>query len=162
MSEQQKAPTPKQVDALIAEFAAAQSVALAAGAEAKARAAVADEVKARLTAMVEMFGARYAEKSKRLAGLRNTATTTTATRVTVDDKACDELRAYLDTVKLPGIAEKFFSVRTTYQLVASPAEVLKTLTLGARIRANISALVRGCFQVKVNSPSLKVDIAGVA
>src|ERR1039457_4211637 len=84
------APTPKQVDALIAEYAAAQSEAAALGATAKIFSDKAGEIKIRLTAMVEQWGERHTEKSRRLAGLNgNTATTTTATPTVIVPAAVD-------------------------------------------------------------------------
>ena len=159
MSEvQETAPTPKEIDALIREFAAAQSEAAALGATAKVLNEKAGEIKVRLTAMVEQFGVRHTEKSKRLAGEHNTATTTTATRVAIDDEAVERFRAYLGKSELPELSGKFFREVISYSIVAAPAEVLKTLTLGARIRTKITALLGLCFQIKTNNPSLKVDV----
>lgn len=162
MSETGKAPTPRAIDALIAEYAQAQEIAIAAGAEAKAKTAIADAVKVRLTAMVEEYGARHTDKSKRLAGLHNTATTTTATRVSVDAGAVDAFKSYLDQAEMPELVDRFFSTRVTYSLVEGPADVLKTLSLGKRVHTKISSLLGLCFQVKTNTPSLKVEVVAAA
>lgn len=151
------APTPKQIDALIDEFAKAQSVAMATAAIAKTDSAAAGEIKVRLTAMVEAHGFRHTEKSKRLIGLHNTATTTTATRVSVDDGAVEELRTYLGKQDIPQLSERFFVAHTTYSLVSGPQDVLKTLSLGKRIHEKISSLLGLCFQIKTNTPSLKIE-----
>jgi hypothetical protein len=151
------APTPKQIDALIAEYAAAQNKAAALGAVAKLSSDAAGEIKVRLTAMVEQWGGRHTEKSKRLAGLHNTATTTTATRVSIDDGAVETFRAYLGTTEMPELAGQFFVAHTSYSLVSGPDEKLKTLTMGARLRTKITGLLKGCFQIKTNAPSLKVE-----
>jgi hypothetical protein len=150
-------PTPKQVDALIAEYAAAQSKAAELGAVAKLSSDAAGEIKVRLTVMVERWGGRHTEKSRRLTGLHNTATTTTATRVSIDDAAVETLRRYLGTTETPELAGEFFVAHTSYSLVSGPDEKLKTLTMGARLRTKITGMLKGCFQIKTNAPSLKVD-----
>jgi hypothetical protein len=152
------APTPKQIDALIVKYAGLQQETIAAGAASRKASDAADVVKAELTLMVESFGLAHTDKSKRLVGLHNTATTTTGTRVSVDDAAVDGLREYLDKTELPELAGRFFVARTTYSLVQGPAEVLKTLTLGKRVRTQISSLLGLCFQVKTNAPSLKIVV----
>jgi glutamine synthetase type III len=151
------APTPKQVDALIAEYAAAQSKAMALSAVAKISSDAAGEIKVRLTAMVEQWGGRHTEKSKRLAGLHNTATTTTATRVSIDDGAVNAFWDFAVKSEIPDLASRFFIAHTSYSLVSGPDELLKTMTMGTRIRTKITAMLKGCFEIKTNAPSLKVD-----
>lgn len=153
------APTPKQIDRLIAEYAAAQSEAAGHAAVAKTSSEAAGEIKLRLTAIVEKFGSRHTEKSKRLAGLHNTATTTTATRVTIDDAAVEKLRGYLATTESPELVEEFFVPHTSYSLVSGPDEKLKSLTMGARLRTKITGLLKNCFEIKTQNPSLKVELA---
>lgn len=154
-----KQPTPKEIDKLIAEYAAALSVAEADAAGAKKSSDAAGEIEVRLTAMVEKWGGRHTEKSKRLAGVHNTATTTTATRVSIDDAAVEKLRGYLGTSETPELAEEFFVAHTSYSLVRGPTEKLKTLTMGARLRTKITGMLGLCFQIKTNTPSLKVGLA---
>lgn len=151
-----KAPTPAQVDALIDEYAKAQQDAQAAATVAKVLTATQDEVKGRLVAMVEAFGVRHTEKSKRLVGLHNTATTTTGTRTSIDDGAVEKLRSYLGKEDLVQLHDRFFVTHTTYSLVSGPAEVLKTLDLGTKIRNKITSMLGLCFQIKTNAPSLKI------
>ena len=152
-------PTPKEIDALIAEYAAAQGIALEMGAMAKEASDTAGGIKVRLTAMVETWGGRHTAKSKRLAGLHNTATTTTATRVSVDDAAVEAMRTFLSTTEQPELAEQFFVSHTSYSLVAGPDEKLKSLTMGGRLRAKIRSLLKNCFEIKTNTPSLKIEMA---
>ncbi len=154
-----KAPTPKQVDELIAEFAAAQSNARMMAAVAATAADTAGDIKVRLTAMVEQWGGRHTEKSKRLTGLHNTATTTTATKVSIDDAAVEKLRGYLSTTEMPELAEQFFVAHTSYSLVSGPDEKLKSLTMGARLRTKLTGMIKSCFSIKTNTPSLKVELA---
>lgn len=151
-------PAPKQIDALIASFAAAQSNAAEWAACAKVRADKAGEIKVHLTAMVETWGGRHTEKSKRLVGLHNTATTTTATRVSIVDEAVEKLRNYLGTTETPDLAEEFFVEHISYSLVSGPDEKLKTLTMGARLRTKIAGMLKSCFEIKTSAPSLKVDV----
>jgi hypothetical protein len=153
------APTPKQIDELIAEYAAAQNEAAALGAAAKLLSDKAGEIKASLTATVERWGARHTEKSKRLAGLRHLAQTTTATRVSIDDAAVEKLRAYLGTTETPELAQEFFVAHTSYSLVSGPGDKLKTLTMGTRLRTKITGMLKGCFTIKTSAPSLKVELA---
>lgn len=157
-----KAPTPEEIDTLIANYAEAQGEAMAIGAVAKLKLDAAGVLKAQLTATVEQWGARYTEKSKRLAGAHHTATTTTGTRIAIDPAAVAQFKDYLDSAELPDVVERFFLAHTSYSLVDGPTEVLRTLDLGKRIRAKIAALVGLCFQVKTNAPSLKVDVAELA
>lgn len=157
MKELHKAPTPAQVDVLVERYSEAKQLADAAKAAAGVMSANADEVKAELVTLVEMFGFRHTEKSKRLAGLHNTATTTTATRVSVDDAAVGTFRSYLEDQELMELSGRFFVAHTTYSLVEGPAEVLKTLSLGKRVRDKISSLIGLCFQIKTNAPSLKIE-----
>jgi hypothetical protein len=157
MNETRKAPTPAQVDALVSRYAEAKQEADALAAVAKLKNEAAGEIKAELVAMVETFGARHTEKSKRLAGEHNTATTTTATRVSVDDKAVEELRGYLLKQEMVEICGRFFVAHTTYSLVEGPQEVLKTLSLAKRIRDKVASLLGLCFRISTNAPSLKIE-----
>ena len=153
-----KAPTPAQVDALVNRYAEAQHIADEAGAAAKVKQAAAYEIKGHLTAMVESFGFRHTEKSKRITGLHTVATTTTATRVSIDDAAVETFRGYLEGQELTELAGRFFISHTSYSLVEGPQEVLKSLSLGKRVRDKISSLIGLCFQVKTNAPSLKIEV----
>lgn len=151
-------PRAQWIDAKIAEYQELKEKADVAGAAAKLAADAAGVVKAELTELVEKFGARHTEKSKKLAGVHNTATTTTATRVTIDAERVEELRVWLDKESLPDVAQRFFVEQKTYSLVEGPAEVLKTLTLGRRIQTKITAMLGLCFAIKTNAPSLKVEV----
>ena len=151
-------PKPKEIDALILKFSRLEAKLARVVVLKKLREERVAVVKAELVAMVQAYGAKHAEKSKRLVGLRNTATITTGTLVAVDDKAVDAFKSYLDGAELPGLRERFFTEQTTYQLVAAPAEVLKTLDLKGKIRTKLTALVSACFQIKTKAPSLKVDV----
>jgi hypothetical protein len=154
-----QAPSREAVDALVLEYEAAQTAYVEASGASTAAAIAQAEVKARLVLMVETHGFRHTEKSKRLVGLHNTATTTTGTRVSIDSAAVDALRSYLDTD--PGVpsqlSTRFFTSSVSYSMVAGPGEVLKTLTLGKRLRTKITSLLGLCFQVKTNAPSLKIE-----
>ena len=152
------APTPKQIDKLIVEYAAALSEVVAATEAASISNAAAREIKERLTAMVEKWGGRYTDKSKKLEGLHNTAITTTATRVSIDDAAVEKLRVYLANTETPELASEFFVSHTSYSLVKGPDEKLKTLTMGAKLRTKIKGLLKGCFKINTNTPSLKVEL----
>jgi hypothetical protein len=180
-------PTHKQIDALILEYAAASAdfqssgnvkrlagesaaelgVRLAAwddandSTQAAAQLVVLD-VKARLVAMVAAHGARHAEKSMRLSGDHNQATVTRGTQAEIQPDGVAELKAYLDKIKIPDITKMFFTERISYSLVAGPAEVLKTLTLGSRTRIKMTALVASCFKIKSNAPALKIEAIAAA
>lgn len=152
------APTPKQIDALIAEYAEAQSDALAAKAAAGVMQEKADHLKAGLVAMVEAHGQKYTEKSKRLEGIHNKATTTTATRVVTKPASVDEFRASLEIEELPDLMPKFFTTHVSYSLVNGPGEVMKTLSLPARLRAKLERLLGRCFEITTSAPSLKIEV----
>jgi hypothetical protein len=180
-------PTPKQIDALILEYAAASADMQSHGAvkrqpgesaaeleerlqswtratseaQAVARVVVLD-AKSRLLAMVAAHGARHAEKSMRLNGEHNQATVTRGTRVEVQPDRVAKLKTHLDQIEIPGIASLFFTEHISYSLVAAPAEVLKTLELGGRIRTKLTALIALCFKIKTNEPSLKIAAVAAA
>lgn len=158
MSEVLKRPTPAEIDALVLEYDKAQRKVLRAAVLAKGRAAAVDALKTRLIPLVQQFGEKHAEKSMRLKGLHNTATITTGTRTEVVAAGVTALKAYFDKSRLPALMKRFFQVHVSYSLVQGPGEVLKTLKLGKRRREILDALVHGCFDVKTNAPSLKVDV----
>jgi hypothetical protein len=152
-------PTPRQIDALIAQYAEAQKQAQALGATALLVNRAVGEKKDALTALVEKWGARHTEKSKRLEGHHNTATTTTASKSTIDDAAVEKLRVYLGTTETPELAGEFFVAHTSYSLVSGPDEKLKTLTMATRLRTKVTGLIKDCFKIKTGAPSLKVELA---
>lgn len=152
-------PTPKAIDSLIEQFAEARDLAQNVAATAKMASDAADEIKVRLTAMVEKWGGRHTAKSRRLAGLRNTATTTTGTLVSIDDAAVEAMRLFLGSTETPRLSEEFFVAHTSYSLVSSPDEKLKGLHVGVRLRTKITGLLKACFEVKTKTPSLKVELA---
>jgi len=153
------APTPKQIDALIAKYSAAQTRADALAATARILGAAAGEIKVELTAMVEKWGGRHTDKSKRLEGIHNTATTTTGTLTWIDAAAVEKLRLYLGKTETPTLAKEFFEEHTTYNMVKGPAGKLKTLTMGARLRTKLTAKIGLCFKIDTKAPSLKVELA---
>jgi hypothetical protein len=152
-----KAPTAAEIDALVREYAAsAAAVAFATGMLGTANKAQ-SEIKGRLIALVEAFGQRHTEKSKRLTGAHSIATSTTGTRLSTDPVAIANFKQYLESAETPGLLDRFFSAHTTYSLVDGPADVLRTLDLGKRAAAKIASLVSLCFKVSTNAPSLKVE-----
>lgn len=156
--ETEVAPTPQQVDELIAECAAARKTAAAEKAVAKLSSAAADAIDDKLTAMVEQWGGRHTEKSKRLAGLDgNTATTTTATPTVIVPEAVDKLFVFLKVKAMARYLGHFFHRQITYSIVAAPAEVLEKLKLSDTIRETLTPLVAMCFKVTKNAPGLKVN-----
>jgi hypothetical protein len=152
------APTPKEIDALVRDYAEAQAAVQAAARVMKTASVAQDQIKARLTLLVESFGLRHTEKSKRLTGLHNFATTTTGTRVSIDQTAVTSFKTYLDSSQRPELVDRFFSAHTSYSLVEGPADVLRTLDLGKRATTRIASLVGLCFKILTNAPSLKIDL----
>jgi hypothetical protein len=160
--EEMKPPTPKEVDALIAEYADAQQIVAATRAAASVAQESADRVKTRLVEMVETFGRRHTEKSKRIEGIHNKATTTTATCVVTDAVAIEKLHEYVEQQDLVELEGKLFVKQVSYALVGSPDEVLRMMSFTARIRTRLTALVKSCFKITTRAPSLKIDVARVA
>jgi hypothetical protein len=156
------APTPQQIDALIERFATAKREADSLLAVARLKSEASDTIKAELVAMVETYGARHTEKSKRLKGAHNTATTTKATRVSIDPAAVETFRAWLQERELAEISGRFFVEQVTYSLVEGPQEVLKTLSLAKRIREKVESLLGLCFKINTNAPSLKIETVAPA
>jgi hypothetical protein len=158
VEEEVKAPTPSQIDALVREYSgSAAAVAFASGMLSTANKAQ-GEIKVRLIAMVESFGFRHTEKSKRLLGAHSTATTTTGTFLSVDAEAVTAFRTYLDSCDMPNLSERFFSAHTSYSLVDGPADVLRTMDLGKRVATKISSMVALCFKVSTKAPTLKIEV----
>jgi hypothetical protein len=152
-----KAPTPTEIDALVREYtASAAAVAFASGMLSTANKAQ-GEIKLRLIALVENWGFRHTEKSKRLLGAHSTATTTTGTFLSVDAAAVNAFKAYLDSSKMPNLSTRFFSAHTSYSLVDGPVDVLRTLDLGKRVATKIASMVGLCFKISTKAPSLKVE-----
>jgi hypothetical protein len=42
--------------------------------------------------------------------------------------------------------------------VSGPDAKLKTLTVGDRLRTKITGMLKGCFDIKTATPSLKVEL----
>ncbi|MFP5268477.1 MAG: hypothetical protein ACLGQU_14080 [Acidobacteriota bacterium] len=154
-------PAPRQIDALIEEYAALQSSLLQQRDVQRSLQEKCDERKAKLLEWIEAYGVHHTGKSCRLHGLHHSAVATTATLVQVDEAACDAFRGYLEKTLPEGAAERFFTRQVSYHIVKGPDEVLRTLELPARIRNRVSELVRACFRVTAKAPSLRVDLAGV-
>lgn len=151
-------PTPAEIDSLAREYASTSAaVAFATGMLGTANRAH-SETKVRFIAMVEAFGFRHTEKSKRLLGAHSIATTTTGTLLTVNGTAVTTFKEYLDTCgHTPALTDRFFQAHTSYSLVDGPADVLRTLDLPKRIATKIASLVGLCFNVTTKAPSLKVE-----
>jgi hypothetical protein len=155
------APSVKEIDDLIVKYSTARKAADAEKAVAKVSSAAADVVEEQLTAMVEQWGARHTEKSKRLAGLNgNTATTTTATPTVIVPTAVEKFLAFLREKKMVRFLGHFFERNISYSLVAAPAAVLKGLKIADETRETLAPLVALCFEVKKNAPGLKVECPG--
>lgn len=163
MSETQPvAPSGKKIDDLIFRYSVLKAAVDAADATKKKAQADADVLKAEVIALVKQFGAKHAEKSKRLTGLRNTATITIGSVTTIVDAAVELFRKYLLNLNRPGLVSLFFTETTTYQLVGSPREVVKTLDVPAKTREKLTTLLAVCFDTKSKEPSLKVDVPETA
>jgi hypothetical protein len=161
-TEMVKAPTPAQIDALIGEYAEAQQAAIAMKTAQQVAQEAADRIKVRLVEWVETFGRKHTEKSKRLDGIHNKATTTTAVTTTTDPQAIDTLHQYLEKQELVELEGALFQKHVTYTLVASPREVLAKVSLAGRIRAKLTALVDHCFRTTTKAPSLKIEVAEIS
>jgi hypothetical protein len=153
-----KRPTGREFDALLTRFAGLQSSAQEAAEAASEKKAAVDAVKDEIVGIVKLFGVRHAEASMRMQGERTTATVTTGRMTKQNDAAIDELRGYLEKSGIEGVSEQFFTPVTTYKLVGSPAEVVKTLSGPANVLKKIKGLVALCFEVVTKAPSLKVDV----
>lgn len=151
-------PAAKDIDALIFKFGVLDAVATGIAARAKNARADADVVKAEVIALVDAWGVKHAEKSKRLEGDHNQATVTRGTRTDSVPEKIEELKAHLDKSKIPQLKERFFQEHTTYSLVAGPGEVLKTLDLKKKFREKLTAMLAACFKIETNNPSLKVVV----
>lgn len=155
-------PKPQAIDDLIFRYSVLKTAVDAASVVKTKAEADMGVLKAEVIALVQSFGAKHAEKSKRLKGLRNTATITTGTKTTLLDAFVEKFRQYLLKLATPDVYKMFFTAITTYQLVASPAEVLKSLNVPAKVRTRLKVLLAQCFEVTSNAPSLKVDVAETA
>lgn len=152
-------PRPQAIDDLLFRYSVLKAALDAAGVVKKKAEDDVNVLKAEVIALVQSFGAKHAEKSKRLKGLRNTATITTGTKTTLLDAYVEKFRLFLVKLAMPAVYKLFFTETTTYQLVASPGEVLNSLDVPRAIRTKLHVLLTQCFEVTSNAPSLKVDVA---
>jgi hypothetical protein len=158
VGDEAKCPTPKEIDRLIVEYASAQKTLMSAQVVAKVAGEAAGVLKTRLTAMVEAFGARSTECSRRLEGIRNSATTTTGRTLVTDGAAVEAFKTYLDASDMPDLVGQFFVAHTSYSMVAAPADVLAKLSLVERVRRKMASLLGLCNRVALKTPSLKVEV----
>jgi len=158
MERAMKRPTGKEFDALVTQFAGLQSAAQEAAKAASEKKAAADAVKDEIVTIVKLFGQRHAEASMKMHGDRSTATVTTGRMTRQNDDAIEQLRGYLEQSGIDGARDHFFTPKTTYQLVASPAEAVRSLKAPVRVLAKIRSLVGMCFEIVTRAPSLKVDV----
>lgn len=163
MSEQTSVmPKPQVIDDLIFRYSVLKAAVDAAGVVKSKAEADMNVLKAEVIALVQSFGAKHAEKSKRLKGQRNTATISTGSTTSLVDAAVEKFRRFLVGLAMPGVYKLFFTETTTYQLVASPGEVLSGLDVPTAIRTKLKGLLALCFEITSKAPSLKVDVAETA
>jgi hypothetical protein len=156
-------PTAREFDKLLTKYAGLQAEAQVAATAAGEKKAAADVLKLEVVELVKTFGAKSSEASMRFKGERCTATVTIGRMTKINDAAVDELRGYLDKSEIEGLSERFFSPVTTYKLVDSPAQAVKSLKgTPPRVWAKIKALADACFEVVTKSPLLKVDVPETA
>ena len=152
-----KPPKPAQVDKLIQAYYALESEIDADQAKLDSKAQRLAFHKAELLDLVERFGYQHSEKTKRLAGIRHAAKSTTGVRTVVIDAEVDKLRAQCETSGVEGLRDKLFSSRTVYQLVTSPSAVLRGLPIAAKLIQQLDAAIAKCFDQKTNKPSLSIE-----
>lgn len=151
------APTPKQVDALVEKYSAAQQVVEGYSTAYDVANAAAGELKAELIKLTQAHGFQHTAKSKKLLGLHSEAMVTTGTRSEVLADKVEKFRGYL-AKRFPGLSARFFTEHVSYMMVAGPSAVLKTLELPTKDRTKIEQLVSACFDTKTIAPSLKVTV----
>jgi len=146
-------PTLDQIDEAIALYEVAKV-------NQKAAKKVVDDAEEAVVKMVDSFGhsPEKAERSKRLEGRRNVATVTRGTTISIDETSVLGLRSYLFDQKLEGLFPLFFAPETSHKLVAGAKDVLKKFKLQERVEQKIASLFGRTFDVKTNSPSLKVQV----
>src|SRR5580700_1960643 len=93
--------TPEQIDKTIETYEAAV-------ADSAVLAKRASELKAALILQVDQLGSSHAQKSKRWAGLRKSATLTYSTTDSVNEPGVSKLRAFLESKNLGWMFERFF------------------------------------------------------
>lgn len=151
-------PKPQAIDDLIFRYSVVKA-ALDVVDEAKKKAqADVDVVKAEVVALVQSFGVKHTEASTKLTGVRNTATITAGRTTSVVAASVEKFRVFLASLQLPVVYKRFFTETTTYQLVASPAEVLNSLDVPPATHRKLKGLLALCFEVTSKAPSLKVDV----
>jgi hypothetical protein len=150
--------TPAKLDQLLLKYSEKDAEIEKLATQAKPIAAELRVLKEEIIAQVKAYGAKHAEKSKRLTGVRNTATITIGTSNIVDDDAVEKLKAFLEKQEIVGLREKLFTETVTYQLVDDPAEAVKKLNVGARMLSRIVILLALCSKPVPKVPSLKVEI----
>jgi len=127
-------------------------------AAAKQATLLADAAKQRVIFLVDNFGycPANAPQSKRLDGLRNTATVTRGSSVTVKEGAVQILAIAI--ANIPGLFKRLFTPTTKHSLVKGAADAIKALDLPERRLEKILSLFGQCFDVKTAEPSLSVSV----
>jgi hypothetical protein len=157
-----KRPKPQAIDDLIFRYYVLKTALDMADVAKKAAQSDLDVVKAQVVALVQSYGAKHAEKSTKLTGIRNSAIITTGSSTSLVATAVEAFRQFLVKLNKPAVLKLFFTETTTYQLVASPTEVLNSLDVPAAEHKKLKGLLALCFEVTSKAPSLKVDVAETA
>lgn len=156
-----KAPTPAKVDKLIEAYHALLVEVETAQEALNIRAEGLAPLKAELLDLVERFGYQHSEKTKRLAGVSHAAKSTIGVRIQVVDAEVAKLWDESKACRVRGLRHKLFSVRSVYQLVKNPADVLRGLSLAPELFQHLDTAIRRCFESKTNKPSLTLDYAEI-
>lgn len=146
------APSPTKVDELAREYNALKDKYLEATLAAKAAAQLLEDKEKELIPLVRDHGTPHAEKSWLLHGVKFEMMGTFGQTVQTDKAAVEKFRdACLKELKVRNVA-KIFEVVTTYRLLSTAGEFVRTSELSRKLKA----LYAACQVIKDKSPTLVV------
>lgn len=146
-------PTPEQIDELALRHQAAKAAVVEKQAEF-------ESIEKEMIDMVTRYGIvpPFAEKSRRLAGMRAELTVTKSDTLTINDERVGDLKAALETNGYGKFFSRLFALRSKYEVVEGAEAALKTESLPKRLSEKVLNLWGRCISVRPKKPSLKVAI----
>lgn len=153
-TEEQGRPTPEQVDQLAVRHQEAKASLVEKQSEF-------DSIEKEMIDMVTRFGVvpPFAEKSRRLTGVRAELTVTRSDTLTVNDERVGDLKSALEANGFGGFFPRLFALRSKYEVVEGAEAALKAQPLPKRLTEKVLNLWGRCISVKPKKPSLRVAIA---
>lgn len=119
-----------------------------------------DDTKQRLLHLIRQFGYPVpgSEQSRRIEGKLHSAIAVTSNSVTVNTAAATELELALAHIGRQDLFPNLFVRQTKFALVEGASDAIRTAAIPGRLRDKIEGMFGKSFDVRANSPSLKVKL----